>query len=279
MSHAPQGPGWWLASDGRWYPPPHPAVQSLHAQSLQAPVPVGPPAVGPPAVGPPAVGPSAGPSGAPGLPGPRPRKSVPTALVVVIVLLVVVGAGAVLAGNILMDRVTDRLTGQAGCEFVSDADASAVLGGQFEFVQPGGLTEMTKVAADVRPLPDGQTCLGSGRDGTGERVVTVVRLEAADAQARFDQARTAANGTKEDRGDGLSVETPGYFGKDVPLGDQAFCTTADLTSSSGVFVRRGNVLVYVSMTAAGMAEGAAPSLAAADEANCDLAQKLVAKIG
>lgn len=269
MSHTPQGPGWWLASDGRWYPPPHPAVQSLRAQSLQAPVQVGRSAVGPAG----APGPAPGPAS-----GPKARKGVPTALVVVVVLLVVVGAGAVLSGNVLMDRVTDRLTGQAGCGFVSDADASAVLGGRFEFVQPGGLTDMTKVAADVRPLPDGATCLGSGSDATGERVVTVVRLEAADAQARFDQARTAANGSKEYRGDGLSVETPGYFGKDVPLGDQAFCTTADLTSSSGVFVRRGNVLLYVSMTAAGMAEGAAPSISAADEANCDLAQQLVAKV-
>lgn len=38
MSDTPQGPGWWQASDGRWYPP------------ADAPAPAGMPAPGPPAV-------------------------------------------------------------------------------------------------------------------------------------------------------------------------------------------------------------------------------------
>ena len=30
MSEQPQGPGWWVASDGRWYPPPDDAHGGVH---------------------------------------------------------------------------------------------------------------------------------------------------------------------------------------------------------------------------------------------------------
>lgn len=44
MSDAPQGPGWWLASDGRWYPP------ESHSPSLPPPPPTAypPPGNSPP---------------------------------------------------------------------------------------------------------------------------------------------------------------------------------------------------------------------------------------
>lgn len=249
MSTGPQGPGWWRASDGRWYPP----------QARPAPVPPRPPV--------------------------RAGRGFPTALVVVAIVLVVVGGGAIIAVNVLLNRVGDAIGG-GSCEFVDDGDASATLGGEFEFIELSGVTGMVKVAADVRPLPDGETCLGQGRDAASDRIVSVTRLRTPDAQARFEQERTAANGTSEDNGDGITVQTPGYFNKDVPAGDQAFCTTADLTSSSGVFVRRGDVLLYVAVTAAGIAGGQAPSLApsdpakfASDDENCELAQRLLDGIG
>lgn len=56
MSDAPQGPGWWLASDGRWYPPesratpPPPAgppVTTAGAPLAPPTVPAGPPSVPP----------------------------------------------------------------------------------------------------------------------------------------------------------------------------------------------------------------------------------------
>ena len=38
MSDKPEGPGWWLASDGSWYPPElHPSVQGVEKK---APIPV-----------------------------------------------------------------------------------------------------------------------------------------------------------------------------------------------------------------------------------------------
>ncbi len=43
MSNAAQGPGWWIASDGRWYPPElHPSAQPV---AVAATVPQGPPPV------------------------------------------------------------------------------------------------------------------------------------------------------------------------------------------------------------------------------------------
>jgi len=57
----PKGPGWWLASDGRWYPPetrttPEPAAPPAAPSAAEAPEassagPVAPPAGGPPAPG------------------------------------------------------------------------------------------------------------------------------------------------------------------------------------------------------------------------------------
>ena len=61
MSETSQGPGWWVATDGRWYPPEtHPAAPP-HA-------PVGRPRAGPMAPGGPARADShsAGPAGDPG---------------------------------------------------------------------------------------------------------------------------------------------------------------------------------------------------------------------
>ncbi len=77
MSDASQGPGWWLASDGKWYPPSAasgPAVLPAQPGIAVAPgypgAPVGPagyvPQAGPPAYGPaPAPGGPAGPGGVP----------------------------------------------------------------------------------------------------------------------------------------------------------------------------------------------------------------------
>ncbi|HWJ60554.1 MAG TPA: DUF4190 domain-containing protein [Acidimicrobiales bacterium] len=57
MSDVPQGPGWWQASDGRWYPPTaKPGTPVPPAPPAYGPPPSGPPSYGPPAYGPPAYG-------------------------------------------------------------------------------------------------------------------------------------------------------------------------------------------------------------------------------
>jgi len=43
MSDTPQGPGWWLATDGRWYPPQAPVPQATWATAPPPPLPGGVP--------------------------------------------------------------------------------------------------------------------------------------------------------------------------------------------------------------------------------------------
>jgi hypothetical protein len=61
MSNAPQGPGWWQASDGNWYPP----QQTASYAPPPPPAPSGPP--GYPAGGPPAAPPGSPPWSAPAI--------------------------------------------------------------------------------------------------------------------------------------------------------------------------------------------------------------------
>src|SRR5688500_18549856 len=70
MSDTPQGPGWWQASDDKWYPPPRPTMPGEEAPASTpsggAPAPGATPPPGPtPPPGAPAFGP---PPGAPGVP-------------------------------------------------------------------------------------------------------------------------------------------------------------------------------------------------------------------
>lgn len=59
MSDTSQGPGWWQASDGRWYPPT--ARPGTPTPPVAPPSPTtGPAAYGPPGYGPPAYAPPAG---------------------------------------------------------------------------------------------------------------------------------------------------------------------------------------------------------------------------
>jgi hypothetical protein len=130
----------------------------------------------------------------------------------------------------------------------------------------------------------------SDTSDTGGRLARIARHEGADAVQRFTEERTRAMGTTEDRGGGISVSTDEYFNKDVPAGDQAFCTSGDFLGSAGALVRRGNVLIYVSTTAAGQGAGTVPDIEiptapspnagitfGTDDANCDLAVALAAK--
>jgi Domain of unknown function (DUF4190) len=87
VSDAPQGPGWWLASDGRWYSPdqsPGPAPEFLPPEPAFTPGDVGPPAAvtgagapaTAPAFGPPPFAPTYGPPpAAPGYGYPYPYPS------------------------------------------------------------------------------------------------------------------------------------------------------------------------------------------------------------
>lgn len=259
MSSTPQGPGWWQASDGRWYPPPaQPGAPHQH---------FAPGAKGH------------------GFTGPPPKKSgagkVLLVLGVVLVLAVVGGAVAV---SMLLNRVTENVIG-GNCDLVGVDDVNSTLAGEFELIQLGGLTSIATPALDSRVLADGTTCWATESGSETPRLVRVAKLDSGDAAARFQQERTLAQGVKEDRGGGVTVESEPYFNRDVDgAGDEAFCTTTDMTGSSGVLVRRGDALIYVSMTSGtfspdltGGADGSIKS--ADDDAHCDLAQRIAEQVG
>src|SRR5436189_1658811 len=92
MSEQSQGPGWWKASDGKWYPPEQaPAAPPPTTAPIAAPPPAGAPA-GPP-VGPPIVPPSV-PPGGPSAPIVPPSNNTPKIVAVIVALALVAGGAA-----------------------------------------------------------------------------------------------------------------------------------------------------------------------------------------
>lgn len=208
----------------------------------------------------------------------------------------VVLAGLTLAWAVSAVSDSTRGSPEAGCTVVPTAEIDATLGGSYEVVQLGGTIGglTAPVVLDSRVLGDAAlTCwaVESGPAETGGRLARIARHEGTDAQRRFAAERTAAMGTTEDRGGGLSVSTAEYFNKDVAAGDEAFCTSGDFLGSAGALVRRGTVLVYVSTTAAGQGASSGPDIVvptdtppnaaitfSTDDANCELAVALAAKV-
>lgn len=278
--------GWFLGPDGRWYPP-------------RGAPPYGPPGYGSPPQGPPGYGQPG--YGAPPPPGPPRRRGPSTGAVVgIVVAVVVLGlavAGALALGG-LVGGVAERADGLAdgfgtSCEFVPTETVDSVLGGEHDVLQLDGIGGIAAPALDSRVLADAPTCWAvatAPADGGIGALTRIARYAGPDAARRFADERTLAMGITEDRGGGITVSSQPYFNRDVEAGDQAFCTTGDFASAAGVLVRRGEVLVYVSTTAAG--EGALPipeiDLAspdpggaityATDDANCDLAVRLAAAV-
>ena len=112
MSDTPQGPGWWEASDGRWYPP-QPAPQAPAQPVPQAAVPPGPPA---------APYPPPGPGAPPPYRPPAPNKSgrgclIALAIGGVVALLAVVAIVVVVAR--VGDEVDERVDDDGGISSLS----------------------------------------------------------------------------------------------------------------------------------------------------------------
>lgn len=282
MSDVSQGPGWWQASDGKWYPP------EQFPGATTTPVEPGPP---------PGPGPVPGP--APKIGGPPPPKSsnkgCMIALIVVLVLFLGAGVAAVVGLGLLGSKIEEAaesgdLFGKDSCDFITTGDIEGVLGGKYSIIQLGGLTEIATPALDARVLPDGKTCWASPESTSANkpgRTVRLARLQTSDAEARYEQELTQAKGVKQDRGGGLTVESQSYLNKEVNAGDEAFCTTGDFTGSSGVLVRRGDTLIYVSMFG-DLGADDTPDISldtddgtikfGSDDEHCELAQKIAAKV-
>ncbi|MGD9987962.1 hypothetical protein [Pseudonocardia sp.] len=285
-------PGWTQGPDGRWYPPPPPGPPPPGAHPPFGPGGGHPP---PPGGGYP-LGPQRGGNHLPPPPPPAPPRRSNTGLIVAIVvvaLVVLIGVGGFFAYR-AVTSVAAGVTGGAGgeCPVVSTEDVDSVLGGTFDVIAMGGIGSIAAPILDSRVLPDAQTCWavqsGSGDSDLG-KLARIARYSGGDAAARFQAELVKAQGTSEDRGNGITVSSSAYFAKSVEAGDEAFCTTGDGTSSAGALVRRGDLLVYVSTTAGGegglpqiqLDPGAGPGAAvgfATDDANCNLAVELAGKV-
>ncbi|HEY6571145.1 MAG TPA: hypothetical protein VIZ22_12695 [Candidatus Limnocylindrales bacterium] len=195
------------------------------------------------------------------------------ACLIVGVLLVILFVVVIAALGLFVNRVADSIGldengNLAPCAIISDDQLSAVLGRGTEAIPLEGLFDtLLGLVLDKRVIPDAEDCFISadrGDSGTGR----IARYVGSDAAARFQQERQDAQPTSEDRGNGLTVESPGYFDGDVSgFGDEAFCTGISDAFMSGVLVRRGDTLVYVSLL--GTDFGSSSS-----ETPCELAQKV-----
>ena len=230
-------------------------------------------------------------------PPPQPPRKSNTGKILMISAAVFVAlvVAAVVAVTTLVGTVANKVgniaggTG-AGCDAVGTDDVDAALGGKYDLIQlGGGIGAMAAPVLDTRVLADASTTCWAVESGNndGGRLARIARYSGGDAAARFVKERAAANGATEDRGNGLSVSTDGYFGGDVQAGDQAFCTTGDPLGSAGALVRRGDTLIYVSTTAAGDGAASIPQIGvgsdgsisfATDKANCDKAVALAARV-
>lgn len=273
MSDTPNGPGWWQASDGRWYPPEsHPSNQP----PLRPPSPPGTPVTGQPGYpGLPASGGQPG-YGAPYVPAPAAKSGMPgwlkALLIIGLVLVVAVGGCTVLVGTVLSRNVKDLTS---GCDFLSNQTATASLGSGETLVPLRGLAKLASVALDNRVLPSAPSCMLSAtkRNGYTGRVA---RLQSSDASKVFATEVQKSHGTKVDKGGGLTVESEGYYDAEANLGDEAFCTTPGLPPSTGVLVRKGDTLVYVSLspTQAQLDDLSSGNGSALEGTTCQTAQKL-----
>ena len=301
MTETPPYGGWWQASDGLWYPPEtHPAVTAggpptgeiridrTPPEGIPRPAPgYGPQSYPPQGHPPQGRGPGAyagyGPH-APARRGPPPREAPPLPpprrsgmgclvaflLALVIAVLGVVAVRAIVAqlsrtASEAYDRTVgdavDGVRGVGTCDFLTDAEAQAALGDS-QVVGLGALSRGVP-QLDTRVLPKAPSCLVAASNG---RFGRVARQEAGDAPEVFDAEAARAR----------SGSAPYYAGAVRGLRDEAFCTTLDGTGAAGVLLRRGDVLVYASVTPSlGTKPGGPDKLKArVAAANCRTAQAL-----
>jgi hypothetical protein len=268
MSDTPQGPGWWLASDGKYYPP---------EQASQPKPP--PPVPAPPAPGPDAVG-------AP----PAPKKSggkgclyaVIAVAVIAFIGIVGVVVAVVFVGGKAVDTLEDAAQ-QKPCPFLSDSEASSALGRNVDAVELSGFTGFVGIGLDTRVLENAPDCVLLADND--EAAARVARYQGSDAGSKFAQEKDAADGTSKDQGGGISIETDAYLGdQEVTVGDEGFCTTSSLLGSSGALVRKGDTLVYVSIQPPIGSTGTVPDLDldaggfTTDADKCTTAQQIALKV-
>jgi hypothetical protein len=303
VSETPPGPGWWLASDGRYYPPQSvpgapqvpgaqqsvPGVQQS-VPGVQQSVPGGQPqnsaSWGPSPQG--QYPQQRYPQPVPYHPGAKPRRSGGRGCLVTVLVVIVLVVGLGMVGRWAMGRAsswfgakTENLVGGTGCPFATDAEVSALVGGgPVKLVKAGSLTSIVSNLVDSRVIPEAPSCWGLSDDSPES--VSKGRLMRIASETRFDAAKAFGDEVAKAKGDGPTAVGNSYYNRAVKgLGDEAFCTSASTSGpgSAGVLVRRGDRLVYVSLTpdlslgAPGIGTPGRTTLSS-DGPSCELAQKV-----
>jgi hypothetical protein len=262
MSGGPREDGWWQASDGLWYPPEtHPAYSGPPTGPVDVgrTPPEGIPLAPPPPPGrggntrpearpPRPEGRPAGPARPPSRPPVPPRERrrmfgggclVALLATAGLVLVIVLGAQWLIdrARQEVPDAVGRAVDGVVGgeCDVLTDEQAEAALGSGAKVVGLGSIATAARPALDARVLPEEKTCWVAAVKG---RVARVAWVDTPDAAARFDTEAAAAR-----RG-----PRPYHAGGVKGFRSEAFCTTLNTAGSSGVLARRGDRLVYASVT-------------------------------
>jgi hypothetical protein len=260
-------PGWGQT------PTPPPGTPASPPPSTQPMPPSAPPPTQPGAWATPPGAPQAAPGGTPpGAWNPQPLPPsgnsgcLRACLIVAAILIALVVLGGIafvlLVNQAVRDTgITENSAGKP-CTIISDADLSSVMGSQAQALELTGLYDISiGFVLDKRVLPDAYDCwiTADGSNAIGR----IARYDGGDAASVFQQERQNAAPTSQDQGNGVSIENSGYFAGDVSgLYDEAFCTGITLAGQAGVLVRKGNTLVYVSLSSSDL--GTPPDIGATE---------------
>jgi hypothetical protein len=147
-----------------------------------------------------------------------------------VVLGVIATIGLMMLGNALVGGVVGPDGQLAECQYISDDELDAAIGRDGEALPSSGLLgELVEGMLDNRILTDAPGCWI-----TADELVGRIAVQDGNAAATF--ASLKAEGAGE------------YTGPDVAgFGEEAFCTGMATAAGSGVLVRAGDRLVFVSL--------------------------------
>jgi hypothetical protein len=206
------------------------------------------------------------------------------AVIIVGVLAVLGVVAAIAAIAFLGDEVTDTIDEAIDddpCPFLTNSQAADLFGSGARTFQMTGFNEFYELTVDTRVLESAPDCVVVLDDSA---VARVARHQGSDASTVFASEKDVADGTSEDRGGGLSVETEAYINEDQPVdvGDEGFCTTSSLIGGSGVLVRQGDTLVYVGVQPDFTSQAPDVNLEegelGTDDTNCTKAQEVAREV-
>ena len=160
-------------------------------------------------------------------------------------IVVVIGViGLIFLGGQLVSSVGINSDGTLRqCPFVSDSKLTASLGTDVHASELTGFFDATVgQALDKRVIGDATDCWVAEGTDTTAGFGRIAMYSGSDAASRFQEEHAKA--------------AVGYLAQDLSgVGDEAFCTGVSDTGMSGILVRRGNSLVYVSLLDTAFASG------------------------